>query len=312
MSLLIHVGYHKTATTWMQTQLFTQEHGYRMLANHPEIFNQVTRPHGLVFEPAGMRALIAERKAGLPTGHTAVVSSEILSAHPFQGGQMSDDYARRLHAIAPEAKILISIRAQQKILPSVYMQYLLRGGTMPYEMFFKGTDVPGFYGFDKVHFEYDRLVGLYQQLFGAHNVYVMTQESLAADMDAACAALARFAGNSAFSQVSEPARKVRGASYPEYAVPVLRRVNQVQCSVLNPAPIMALGETPNGLYRILGYLLRRPPFSKMFGDRKRVSDYVKREFAGVFAASNARLEALVAHPIDLSRYDVDQVAQAAE
>ena len=312
MSPLIHIGYHKTATTWMQAQLFTPAHGYRMLADHPEIFAHITRPHGLVFDPAPMRALIAERSADLPKGHVPVLSSEIISGHPFYGGQMSDTYAERVKAIAPEAKILISIRAQQNILPSVYMQYLLRGGTMPHAMFFAGTDVPGYLGFDPLHFEYDRLVGLYQKLFGAQNVYVMTQESLAADMDAACHGLAGFAGNTVFDGVSDAVRKARGVSYPEYCVGILRRINQVQRSTLNPAPILSLGQTPAGLYRSLGYVLRRPPFSTIWGGRKPVSDYVKQHFAGRFAASNARLEAQLAHPTDLSRYDrSDAPAQAA-
>lgn len=304
--LLIHIGYHKTATTWMQAQLFTPEHGYRMLADHAEIFAHVTQPHGLVFDPSGMQALIAERRAGLPEGHAAVVSSEILSAHPFQGGQMSDVYAHRLKAIAPEARILVSIRAQQKIIASVYMQYLRRGGTMPYDMFFAGTDMPGFFGFDALHFEYDRLVGLYQQLFGAENVYVMTQESLVADMDAACRDLAEFAGNSIFTSVSPAARKSRGDSYPEYAVPVLRRANQLQHSVMNPAPFLRLGETPNGIYRGAGYMLSRSPFKELLGKRKPVSDYVKKTFSGRFAASNGRLANALAHPVDLSRYEMPQ------
>lgn len=311
MSPLIHIGYHKTATTWMQAQLFTPAHGYRMLADHPEIFAHITRPHGLVFDPAPMRALIAERSAGLPEGQVPVLSSEIISGHPFYGGQMSDTYAERVKAIAPDAKILVSIRAQDKILPSVYMQYLLRGGTMPYDMFFAGTDVPGYLGFDPLHFEYDRLVRRYQELFGAQNVYVMTQESLIADMDEACRGVAQFAGNTVFDGVTEAARKARGVSYPEYSVGVLRRINQVQRSTLNPAPIVCVGTTPGGLYRSLGYLLRRPPFSTMLGDRKPVSDYVKQHFAGHFAASNARLEATLAHPVDLSRYDRAELAQEA-
>ncbi|MEM1340688.1 MAG: hypothetical protein AAGF68_00105 [Pseudomonadota bacterium] len=312
MSPLIHIGYHKTATTWMQAQLFTPAHGYRMLVDHPEIFAHITRPHGLVFDPAPMRALIAERSAGLPEGHVAVLSSEIISGHPFYGGQMSDTYAHRVKAIAPEAKILVSIRSQQKILPSVYMQYLLRGGTMPYDMFFAGTHEPGYLGFDALHFEYDRLVGLYQQLFGAENVYVMTQESLIADMDGACLGVARFAGNTVFDGISEAARKARGVSYPEYAVGALRRVNQVQRSTLNPAPILALGETPGGLYRGIGYVMKRPPFRTLLAGRKPVSDYVKQHFSGHFATSNARLAATLAHPIDLSRYDLSRTAQAAE
>lgn len=301
--LLLHVGYHKTATTWMQAQLFRPEHGYRMLADHDEIFARVVQPHGLLFTPGPAQALIAERAAGLPAGHVAVLSSEILSGHPFHAGQMSDDYARRLKAIAPQARILISIREQLKILPSVYMQYVLRGGTLPYDRFFSGTDWPGFFGFRPEHFEYDRLVALYQELFGAENVYVLTQESLQTDMDAACAGLAAFAGNSAYDGLDESARRVRGASYPEYTVPVHRRLNHFYRSPVNPGPLLPIDPSEHLLRRAVIAILRRPPFSTLFQGKKPVSDYVRKHYAGRFAASNARLSGIVAHPIDLSAYE---------
>lgn len=301
--LLIHIGYHKTATTWMQAQLFQPEHGYRMLADHQEIFDRVVQPHGLLFDPRPMQALIAERRANLPAGHCAVVSSEILSGHPFQGGQMSDDYARRLKVIAPDTKILVSIRAQLKILPSVYMQYLLRGGTLPYDRFFAGTDMPGFFGFRPEHFEYDRLLALYQELFGAANVYVLTQESLQADMEAACAGLAGFVGNTAYTGLSEAARRVRGASYPEYIAPVHRRLNHFYRSPVNPGPALPLDPSGYLLRRGVISILCRAPFSTLFQSKKPISNYVRRHYAGAFATSNDRLAGIVAHPIDLLAYE---------
>lgn len=301
--LLIHIGYHKTATTWMQTALFQPVHGYRMLADHAEIFARVVQPHGLLFTPEPMQALIAERAADLPEGHVPVVSSEILSGHPFHAGQMSDDYAHRLKAIVPGAKILVSIRAQQKILPSVYMQYVLRGGTLPYDRFYDGTDMPGFFGFRPEHFEYDRLVALYQELFGAENVYVLTQESLQADMEAACAALAGFVGNTAYAGLSEAARRVRGASYPEYTTALHRRLNHFYRSPVNPGPFLPLDPSGYRLRRGVIAVLRRPPFSTLFKGKKPISDHVRQRYRGKFAASNGRLAGLVTHPIDLSQYE---------
>lgn len=300
--LLLHIGYHKTATSWMQQRLFTPAHFYRQIADHADVFAHVVQPHGLRFDPAPMRDLIAARRKALPSGEVSVISSEILSGHPFQGGHESDVYAARLHEIAPEARILISIRAQMKILPSVYMQYVLRGGTQAYDRFFDGTDELGYFAFTPQHFEYDLLVAHYQALFGVHNVYVLTQESLQTDMAGAAHRLAEFAGNDRFSGLSQAARRVYVPSYPEYAAPVLRRINHLQKSTLNPAPIVSLGTTPKGLYRLAGYALRRPPFTTLLGNKKPVSDYVTRRFSGYFTASNARLAALIAHPVDLSAY----------
>lgn len=301
--LLLHVGYHKTATTWMQRLLFTPAHGYRQIADHSDVFRHIVQPHGLRFDPGAMQALIARRLADQPADEVPVISSEILSGHPFYGGHESDVYAARLHQIAPQARILISIRSQLRILPSVYMQYVLRGGTMPCDLFFRGTQEIAYFGFTPEHFEYDLLVARYQALFGAHNVYVLTQESLQADIDAAAASLADFAGNNDFVALRPEARGVHAASYPEYAAPLLRRINHLQASQLNPTPVIRLGQTPYGLYRITGYALRRWPFKTLLSHKKPVSDHVRQHFTGRFTDSNKRLAALVSHPLDLTAYD---------
>ena len=286
----------------MQGWLFNPEYGYRQIADHAEVYRHVVRPHGLRFDPAGLRDLIAARRETLAPGEVPVISSEILSGHPFQGGHETDVYAERLAQIAPDARILISVRTQLKMLPSVYMQYVLRGGTMSWAQFFEGTNEPGYFAFTPEHFEYDLLVRHYQRLFGVENVYVMTQESLLADMDAATQALAAFSGNTSFTTLAQEVRRARGTSYPEYAAPVLRRINHVQASTLNPAPALRLGTTPYGLYKLAGFALKKPPLSTFLAGRKPVSAYVQHQFAGHFTDSNARLAALVRHPADFSAY----------
>ena len=302
--LLLHVGYHKTATSWMQQRLFRNEHGYHQIARHQEVWDHVVSPHGLMFDPDGMRDAIRDGMSAMPPGMVPVISSEILSGHPFFGGMGSDDYARRLKAIAPNAKILITIRSQMRALTSIYMQYLFRGGTMSPELFFDGDPDLGFHGFRSEHFEYHRLIGLYQSLFGPDNVHVVTQEGLKADMDASMRGLAAFAGNRLFDGVLPTHRKAYSPSYPEYAVPVLRRINKLQRSVLNPAPLLYVGTTPLGLYRIAGQILRRPPFAAALGSRRPISALVKRRFTARYDESNQALAGLIGHCVDLSEYGV--------
>ncbi len=291
--LLLHIGYHKTATSWMQQRLFVPEHGYRQVARHAEVWRHVVGRHGLLFDPADMQALLRSAMADLRDDEVPVVSSEIMSGHPFFGGIGSDIYAERLKKIAPDARILISVRHQRRMLTSVYMQYLSRGGTMSPEKFFAGDADLGFFGFRPEHFEYHRLVALYQDLFGAANVYVISQESLAKDMDEASRGLARHAGNDRFERVLPTHRSVYAPSYPEYAVPLLRRINKFQTSVLTPAPTIRVGTTPKGFYRLVGAGLRRPPFSTLLKGYRPVSEVVDRRFAGHFDDSNRKLMALV-------------------
>jgi hypothetical protein len=183
------------------------------------------------------------------------------------------------------------------------MQYLSRGGTMPPAQFFAGETDLGYFAFDPSHFEYDRLLLHYQSLFGAENVLVVTQEALQSDMDGVAQTIARFSGNTRFDGLTDAARQVQSASYPEYAVPFLRRVNHVQRSTLNPAPVAVFGETPFGLYRGVGYLARRNPMARRLKTRKPVSDFVSKTFSGYYTASNARLRDLVGETVDLTDYD---------
>lgn len=300
--LLLHVGYPKTATSWMQKLLFTPEHHYAQVSDHAEVFKHIVQPHGFDFNPVAMRTILQDRLAHLNPEVVPVISSEILAGHPFTGGRESDTFAKRLHQIAPEARILISVRAQMRIIPSAYSQYISRGGTMRPADFFDGTDTPGYFGFTPKYFEYDRLVRCYQKLFGRQNVYILTQESLQADMALAARNLANFSGNMGFGGLSQNAQRVYAASYPEYSLPVLRRINHVQSSTLNPNPIITLGHAPKGLHRAAGFVLRRPPFSTLLGKRKPVSEYVRDRFSGYYDDSNARLAQLSEHPLDLSKY----------
>jgi hypothetical protein len=296
--LLLHVGYHKTATSWMQQRLFVPEHGFRQVARHAEVWKHIVGVHGLLFDPRNMRQAIAEGMTELRDGEVPVVSSEILSGHPFYGGMGSDIFAERLKEIAPDARILISVRHQRKMLTSVYMQYLSRGGTMSPATFFAGDPDLGFYGFRPDNFEYHRLVALYQRLFGAENVHVLSQESLAKDMDGASFGIARFAGNLGFDKVLPTHRAVYAPSYPEYAVPILRRINKFQKSVLTPAPALTVGRTPRGLYRLVGAGMRRPPFQALFKRFRPVSEQVDRQFTGRFDESNRLLAAMIVQDLN--------------
>ena len=299
--VLFHVGYHKTATTWMQARLFQPAYGYRQVASHEDVFRHVVSPHGLYFDAAEMRGLLAERLEGC--GEVPVVSSEIMIGHPFYGGHGSDVYAERIKAICPNARILVSIRRQASILPSVYMQYLLRGGTQSVEAFFTGKQDIGYFGFDPLHFAYDRLIGRYMELFGAENVLVVTQEALRDDMQEVSRTIARFSGNTAFDRLSDTDTRVQSPSYPEYAIPLLRRINHFQHSTLNPRPVVSFGRTPYGLYKIAGFLTKRPLVGRMMKTHRPATHFVRKTFSGYYDDSNARLRALLGDRPDLAGYD---------
>lgn len=296
---LFHVGYHKTGTTWMQHFFFTAENGFCRVLDHDEAFELIAAPHGLDFRPEAARELLTSRHPGDGVV-VPVVSSEILCGNPFFGGRESDDYARRIKAINPDAMILITIREQYAAIASTYMQYLSRGGTETLDAFFAERPVRGTFGFSHRHFEYDKLIGLYRDLFGAERVLVVTQESLAADPLAATRHICAFAG-------AMPPRDLRrdrfAVSYPEYAAWVLRRINYVRSGPVKPAPAFHLGRMADLGYRAAGRLSGLPALRRRLSTYRPVRAFVVKRFAGCFAQSNQRLLAMLGSTIDLDGYD---------
>lgn len=297
--LLLHPGYHKTGTTWYQHTLFKPRYGYQWVMTHEEMFGHIVKPHGLAFDPEPLRSMVAERRAQCAPGLVALASSEPLSGNPFYGARESDVYAQRLKQIAPDARILLTIREQMRALTSVYMQYLSRAGTVPAEEFFADDPVIGYFAFDPVHYEYHRLVSLYCDLFGPESVLVVTQEALARDQRKVAADIAAFAGVSADISLDDlPVDRI-GASYPESVAPGLRWVNHFRAGPAGHG--INMGPLSDFAYRAVG-TLGRTALKPLLGKSRPVTSKVLRRFEGRYAESNRKLKALMGDRIDLTGY----------
>ena len=161
---LIHIGYHKTASTWLQEELFSSE-VFDLVASKEEIRDQIILP-----------GPFAETKLECTsTDKVAVISSERLSGSPFSGGYDTKLIADRLYQQNPEAKILIIVRDQVEMIHSCYLQHIRVGGSFSLEDFlnppqrFRGV-VPSF-SFE--YFRYIELIDYYTELWGKDNVLVL-------------------------------------------------------------------------------------------------------------------------------------------
>jgi hypothetical protein len=291
--LLVHIGYHKTATSWMQDVLFRPACGYQPLMSHAEVFERISGPHPLAFDPEPARLLIAERASAAAPGLARVVSSEILSGNPFRGGQDSPETARRLQRIAPGAQILVTIREQVSMAASMYMQYVSQAGTLRVDRFFAGPLAIGHPLFDPVHLEYHRLIALYRELFGPDRVHVLTFEEFRAAPERFVMAIARIAGLP--EQTPSPALAAesgRNVSSPEYAAPFLRRLNHFRSGPVSPDPVLDLGVGARLTSRGIGRAARAESLRRLVKRRNPVKDFVAEKFAGHFEDSNRSLAAL--------------------
>lgn len=180
--LLIHIGYSKTGTSWLQRRLFVNTAlGLTLSHTKHTVVELLLMPHALDFDAAACRAVFEPGlRAAWTAGLLPVISHEYLAGAAHVGGRDSKDTAERLRACFPEAQILIVIREQQAIIRSIYSQFIKGTGVWSLRDYLD-PPVPGRTLFKYGHFHpdyyrYHRLIGYYQQLFGREQVTVLPYE----------------------------------------------------------------------------------------------------------------------------------------
>jgi hypothetical protein len=243
-SILVHIGYHKTGTIWLQRELFSGESGYQWLGKRPRTHpvRRLVRDRTPEFDAAvirqGFDALIAEVEQ---QGRLPVVSLERLSGHPFSGGFDADRVAERLADVFSEARVLVVVREQRAVIVSTYKQYVQVGGACPLERFLdpprsRSERVPLF---DGRHFEYHRLVERYQALFGDDCVLTLPYDLFVHDGRGFVERIAAFAGRPIPGAVLDGLRYRRRSNQARSALTIaaVRRLNKVSVRTeVNPAP----------------------------------------------------------------------------
>lgn len=247
-AVLIHVGYHRTASSWLQKYLFSHpKSGLRWIGkakdDHP--VRQLIMLRWSEFEPGAVRALFdpyLERVRG--RGSVPVVSFERLSGHPCSGGYDSAVIAERLRAVFPEGRVLVVLREQRAAIVSNYKRYVRAGGPATLRDFVlppstNNLRVPLF---DFRHFEYHHLIRRYRELFGPDRVLTLAYEQFVREPHSFVTAIAGFVGRALGP------RLVRNLPYGTYeqetlspvALLAMRRLNHFVRSEVNPAPALDL------------------------------------------------------------------------
>jgi Sulfotransferase family len=294
---LVHIGYHKTGTNWLQEELFGDPRtGYRWLGKQPltHPVHTLVRARPFDFDPAAVRSEFepmlaeAERDGLLP-----VVSFPRLSGHPYSGGYDSRQIADRIAQVFPEGRILVVIREQRSMIVSTYKQYVNAGGEAKLGHFLQPSKqrewrVPGF---DYGHFAYDGLIGHYRSLYGADTVLVLPYEQFVADGPGFVEAIARFAGREipadAIARLPFDVRSNKAQS--ALAIEVARPLNRFRRrSDLNPEPLFESRLLSKAGTRIRrADLLASPATRKLArGSEQRLRDYVAAAVGTRYVPSN--------------------------
>ena len=188
-NVLIHIGYHKTGTTWLQNMLFTTENnvfepisktrkGHSSLARHFVYDDERYCLSPFDLNQARIQKEIenVKRSKHKFEQKIPVISHERLSGNPHSGGFDAKKIASMLKKTFPNARILIVIREQKSFILSNYFQYLSIGGAYSLNKYLN-TKYDGRRPlFSPSHIKYLPLINEYYNLFGMNNVLVLPYE----------------------------------------------------------------------------------------------------------------------------------------
>lgn len=301
--MLIHIGFHKTGTSWLQQTLFATDPFVTPWRSR-EIAAQIILPNELSFDSAeALRALedVAESGGG-STGRELlrVLSWERLSGSPHAGGFDAAQIAGRLHEMYPDARVLIGVREQRSMTLALYRQYVRDGGVATLRGYLFPRNPAEIPQFRFEHLEYHRLVERYMELFGRERVLVLPQEDLSADSVAFARKVCGFFGvDQAVADRIE--HRTVYASLGDVATALKRHANKV---------LVRSSLSPGARYYVKNHEARFERLDRLIpaAASRPVEQRWKREVADAvgdrFGVSNARLSELIERDLSEFGYDV--------
>lgn len=250
---VVHIGYPKTATTWLQHGLIPRLPQVASLGRpalvdfeYLRLLFDLMACNSLDFDPAvyqnRYRDLHTRHRAAL-AGKCKLLSFEFLTGSDVYSGADTKELLDRIRALFGDVKILITIREQKAMIESVYRHYVGSGGALHVREFLYKASTPGVTLWGMNHlllkFRYDRTVRYCQQVFGPENVKVIPFELVRSDPDLFLGELGELLGVPISpADVGTIERRNESLSYAGSSV--LRRFNQIAGTPLSDGPLVRM------------------------------------------------------------------------
>jgi hypothetical protein len=214
--VLVHVGFPKALSSWLQKQWFKPENGFLTVMDPVAVQLKLIDPTPFNFNPGLAVSDVSQTLDSSPAGLVPVITSEALSGNMYCGGFNARECIDRVAEIAPEARVLLVVREQRQLIRSLYKSLVTWGMPHSIDRLLDPAEPRLSPQFNLDFLRYDQRLAYYQQCFGVDRVKVLIYESFEQDPVEFLRQLAAFAGISErFSDRCEQA-------------PVQRRVNAGQ------------------------------------------------------------------------------------
>lgn len=223
--ILLHIGFHKTATTWFQGELFSHpEFEFQLLSERNLVHQALCIPHPFSSgRDNGVQQIVSEAHEATSRGQYFVVSHERLSGYPASGGFDSRLLADRLKSHFPNARIFCLFREQRAMILSAWRQQVVDGGGLSLSHFINPPE-PGIRRiplFDPMMYRYTHLLEYYRGLFGAENVFFRPYEVFCAQPEFILAGIADLLENDKLRRCAKGLAANMKTPNPSQSMPVL-------------------------------------------------------------------------------------------
>ncbi|TCM21351.1 hypothetical protein EDF56_10115 [Novosphingobium sp. PhB165] len=301
---LVHIGFHKTASTLLQRTLFARSDlGFERPGRDRVRLQADFIRYGAFdeMEPKVIEAYHRLAYEARTRGRTLVLSHERLSGYPGSGGFDARMIADRVKTCLPDARILVFVREQRSMLYSYYLQYITDGGSLSFRRLTRPIQPKLFRKpeFDLRSFAYVPLIEYYRTLFGSENVLVIPYEALRGESWRIAVEIARFCGQSTARIEADIFGDMANASMPLMMQLLRRHLNGlIYRNQLSPHAPIAFNPFDRWYRRM------RPLFepTRLIDAplRRRLKRQIEDVTGDRYAESNLQLQRMTAH--DLSRY----------
>lgn len=174
--LIVHIGYPRTASSWLQQKVFPCIQNYSFL-DRKRVRDALIHPPAFGFD--------AQTLSVLSQGKPAIISEEMISGR-FSGGEinlvMLKEILERIQASFDPVEVVLFIRRQQELIYSLYNLYIRKGGTYSLAKFLRQENkLQSGLLLGSSFFEYDQVVAYIHSRFGTSHTHIFLYEQLRKD-----------------------------------------------------------------------------------------------------------------------------------